>query len=289
MASRNRTEAILDHESTWPGASLELEDDQWLHGGRRIFVQGTGHTGVQVILPGGQGEERYEFRLTRAEVRRLLRLCIEHDLANIQPANRPGLPDEGQPRLRLTGWTGMSCTVWNWAGVEDGRFEVIYKELLRLEARIQGLTPTYKGRRDYIYKPRKGLSGFVWDIQKKFKEMRMLEVRDIKRFILDVLIVLIRLWPVYPLLILLFLIAFFWVDIDPAHTYGFAGAMAHGFFCVQNGILALFTGRHVWAPLNTGGWYTAGYMVGTTVLPFTVRTILEVIIALLKDTSGRRI
>lgn len=50
MAAANRTQAFLGDESTWSAARVELSDVQWLWGGRRIFVPGTGYIVVQQEL-----------------------------------------------------------------------------------------------------------------------------------------------------------------------------------------------------------------------------------------------
>ena len=80
-----------------------------------------------------------------------------------------------------------------------------------------------------------------------------------------------------------FAIAFFWAEIDPAREYGFGGGVLHGFFGFQNLILFCFTEREVWAPLNTGRGYTAGFYVGLFVLPFLVRNTIRAILYMLKN------
>ncbi len=85
------------------------------------------------------------------------------------------------------------------------------------------------------------------------------------------------------LVAVLIAIAFFWVEIDPAREYGFEGGILHGFFGMQNLILFCFTEREVWAPVNTGGGYTAGFYVGLFVLPFLVRNTIRAIFYLLRN------
>jgi hypothetical protein len=108
-------------------------------------------------------------------------------------------------------------------------------------------------------------------------------VARLGRLVLDVLIVLFRLRLVLLLVAVIFAIAFFWVEIDPAREYGFGGGVLHGFFGVQNLILFCFTEREVWAPVNTGRGYTAGFYVGLFVLPFLVRNLIRAIIYVLKN------
>lgn len=104
-----------------------------------------------------------------------------------------------------------------------------------------------------------------------------------RRFVLEVLTALFRMRLVLLLVAILFAIAFFWVEIDPAHEYGFGGGVLHGFFGMQNLILFCFTEREVWAPLNTGRGYTAGFYVGLFVLPFLVRNLIRAILYMLRN------
>lgn len=104
-----------------------------------------------------------------------------------------------------------------------------------------------------------------------------------RRFLGLVLIELYRLRLLLLLVALLVVIAWFCAEIDPAREYGFGGGVLHGFFGVQNAILFCFTGREIWAPLNTGGGYTAGFYVGLFVIPFVIRNTLEVILYALKN------
>lgn len=103
-----------------------------------------------------------------------------------------------------------------------------------------------------------------------------------RRFVLDFLTVLFRFRLVLLLLAILFAIAFFWAEIDPAREYGFGGGVLHGFFGVQNLILAWPTGREIWAPTNTGRGYTAGFYVGLFVIPFLTRNLIRAILFALK-------
>jgi len=85
------------------------------------------------------------------------------------------------------------------------------------------------------------------------------------------------------LLAALIAIAYFWVEINPAREYGFGRGVLHGFFGMQNLILFCFTEREVWAPVNTGRGYTAGFYVGLFVLPFLVRNLIRAILYVLKN------
>jgi hypothetical protein len=282
----NQTRSFLREEYLWPGASFELDDVQRLHSGRRIFVYGTGETLVQVVSPGFQ-EQRYEFRLERSEVRRLFQLCLENDLATIKPTERSGLPDEARPRLKLVSADNMVREVSKWAGVQDARFDAIYTGLLQLEERTRSLEPTLIGRFESYYRPKREWgSKLAVFLCKKFDDMKYLDLRevarDIARFLIEVIIILVKLWPHWLFIAFLFLIAYFWIIIDPAHTYGFGGAILHGLFWFQNAVLALFTEREYWAPLNTGWGYQIGFVIGVAVIPFIVKTSLEIIVEVLR-------
>ena len=103
------------------------------------------------------------------------------------------------------------------------------------------------------------------------------------RFFLEALVTLYRLRLLVLFALLLVAVAWFWVEIDPTREYGFGGGVLHGFFGMQNLILLCFTDREIWAPLNTGRGYTAGFYVGLFFLPFLVRTTIEAIVYILKN------
>lgn len=103
------------------------------------------------------------------------------------------------------------------------------------------------------------------------------------RLVLEVLRALYQLRLAVLLVALLIAIAYFWAEIDPAREYGFGGGVLHGFFGIQNTILFCFTDREIWAPLNTGRGYTAGFYVGLFVIPFLVRNLIRALLYLVKD------
>jgi hypothetical protein len=96
-----------------------------------------------------------------------------------------------------------------------------------------------------------------------------------------------RLWPYFLMVFLLFVAAYFWVEINPARQYGFGAGILHGFFGVQNLVLSWFTERDVWAPANTGRGYTAGFWIGLFVVPFLVRNILRVVFFILGERYSK--
>lgn len=103
------------------------------------------------------------------------------------------------------------------------------------------------------------------------------------RLVLEVLRALHQLRLALLLVALLIVIAYVWVEIDPTREYGFGGGLLHGLFGIQNTILFCFTDREVWAPLNTGRGYTAGFYAGLFVLPFVVRNTIRAILYALKN------
>jgi hypothetical protein len=106
---------------------------------------------------------------------------------------------------------------------------------------------------------------------------------SLRGYILEGLAVLFRMRLVLLLVAVLIAIAYFWVEIDPAREYGFGGGVLHGFFGFQNLILFCFTDREVWAPVNTGRGYTAGFYVGLFLLPFLTRNIIRAILYVVRS------
>jgi hypothetical protein len=107
------------------------------------------------------------------------------------------------------------------------------------------------------------------------------------RFLWEVFTILCRMWPYVLMVFLLFAAAFFWVEIDPAREHGFGAGILHGFFGVQNLVLSWFTEREVWAPVNTGRGYTAGFWIGLFVVPFLVRNTLGAVIFILRQRYSK--
>ncbi len=128
----NATQIFLGDESGWSAASIELHDVQGLWGGHIIRVTGARRVTVQII-PTTRIERRAEFELDVADWQQLMQVLIENDFVTIQPLERPGLPDEGWPRLTLINAVGEQHVVSKWAGVVDQRFGVVYSALLRLK------------------------------------------------------------------------------------------------------------------------------------------------------------
>jgi len=257
----NRTQRILGNPSNWVEARLELVDTQPLHGGRRMLVYGNGQVVVQQVQPGLQ-ERRYEYRIERKQVLNLLQLCVNNDLAAIDTGDRLGLPNETRIQLRLTGSQGAECRIFKWAGVQDANFDSIYQAILEFEREIEGIIPSYEGHYQDYYYPRNRVKELREGVRDWYKQIDIDPVR-----VLSIVIPMT----------LLFVIAYFWVRIDPRLTYGFGGGVAHGYVVLHNWIISWFDGREVWAPNNTGTLYVLGFVVGV-LLPLLIDSLFRIII-----------
>ena len=140
MEYDNATQNFLGGESLWSDARVELNDVQGLWGGLNISVAGTRRAVVQRVLP-GMMELRYEFELDAAAWRRLLEVLVANDFVTIRPAERPGIPDEARPRITLVNAANDRRSVAKWAGVEDARFEAVYRALMQVESLTGSLEP----------------------------------------------------------------------------------------------------------------------------------------------------
>jgi len=264
--STNRTGQILGKPSIWSDAMLELIDVQPLHGGRRVLAFGNGCVVVQSVRPGLE-ETRWEFKIARQRALDLFQLCVENDLATIETEQRLGLPDEARILLRLVGAERIDRRVYQWSGVTDARFDAIYRSIRSLEDLTTGETPSYTGRYQDYYYPRD-----------RWRELRW-RVRDWYRQIdIDPLRLLAFLIP----MLLLFVIAYFWVRIDPLVTYGFGGGVAQGYVWLHNWVISWFDGRAVWAPTNSGLWYVAGFSIGV-LLPFAIDFLFRLLLRLISQ------
>lgn len=256
----SRTQQILGSSSSWKGALLELIDVQPLHGGRRVLLYGNGLVVLQQVLPGLQ-EQRRQFRVPRQAALELMELCVEVDLATITTEKRPGLPDEVRILLRLRGASKVHCQVYKWGEERNPRFDAVYDAMLQLEGRTEGIPLTYQGRYQDYYYPRSRWDGLRAGTQDWIDQVDIDPVR-----LASILV---------PMLVL-FVVAYYWVRIDPARTYGFGGGIAQGYVWLHNWILSWFDGRAVWAPQNSGAWYTLGFVFGV-LLPLVIDNLFRVI------------
>lgn len=138
----NKTAVFLGPNYNWTKSTLELRDVQPLFGGVIVKLPGwtMGEAYITRIAPDGS-ESKYRLRLKIKEKQELIDLCVAQDFLTIQPAERPGIPDEARPTLTLTNSKKESHTVAKWAGVADARFETIYQALQALTSRKADMRP----------------------------------------------------------------------------------------------------------------------------------------------------
>lgn len=247
----NRTERFFDTKFHWPGVDIQLDDFQWLHGGRKIWVAGTGHVAVQTLEP-GQQERRYEFKLSRVEVNQLIQTFIDFDFLNIDMPYRPGLPDEARPTIMVFNSKRWLESRAKWTGDQHEGFDAVYNQLLRLETLTKTMTPVYVGPYQagyWLRQPNRTLSRWLVGFKQELRLSRL--IGPLTRGLLYA-----------TLFVLLLVVAYYWVKIDPDHRYGFWAGLLHGYVWPHNLILSWVTGRYVWAPLNTGFGYSVAFILG---------------------------
>lgn len=144
MNQLNATRTFLGDEARWSKVQIELNDVQPLWGGRNIRVKSNRHVVVQIVERGLQ-ERRYEFEISESDWRQLLTALIDNDFVTIQPADRPGIPDEARPTITLTNASNERHSVSKWAGVKDDRFATVYGAMLHLMTNTAQLKPIYRG------------------------------------------------------------------------------------------------------------------------------------------------
>jgi hypothetical protein len=142
MVYVNATQVFLGDASQSGNARIELNDVQGLWGGRNISVAGSRRAIVQRVQP-GLIERRYEFELDAATWTRLLEVLVATDFLTIRPAERPGIPDEPRPCVTIVNAQGERRSVAKWAGVEDVRFDGVYRTLLQLASLTEMLEPVH--------------------------------------------------------------------------------------------------------------------------------------------------
>lgn len=246
MTFANKTAQFLGKESNWRDVMIELVDVHGLQGGSRILIYGNGKIVIQLIS-GARLEERYEFKHDREAVLGLIRNFIDVDFVTLDSVERLGYPDEVPLKMRVVAPNRMQHKIYKWAGVYDPCFDRLYQAIRAFESETSGLMPTYEGRyQDYYYPP-----SLKRDILRVYDDWAF----DLKSSLL-------RMLPDLVAIVLMFLIAYFWVRIDPMQVYGFGGGVAQGYVWLQNWVISWFDGRYVWAPSNVGTPYLLGFGLG---------------------------
>ncbi len=271
MELSNKTAAVLGRRAMWPGATITFDDSA---AKRRIRVYGTGEVVVQHFLPERQ-ELRYELRLTADDVVWLFEQCVEQDVLTIERGKPQSYHYVPMVSIYVQATSGRAGGGHKWQGDENPRFDVLagYFEALEQRAIAQGVT--YSGREERLYKPARGAWGWYWQLQGKIESLKLAKLADLPDW-------LIRHLPwrwiwIGALIAFWLIIAYVYVWIDPQQVYGFGGAIGHGFFVVQNGLLSLIDGRVAFAPQNNGWWYNIGYTVGMVLVPGVVRLLWEIV------------
>jgi hypothetical protein len=101
----------------------------------------------------------------------LRKACIEADLLMVQIKDRPGMADEARPRIILRNAEGKTHELAKWAADKVSRFDQVYKTLLALRKKTEGVKPVYEGKYPRDWKPvkapgtktsMKGWELYVW-------------------------------------------------------------------------------------------------------------------------------
>src|SRR5690349_20707875 len=132
MSEANATNTFLGSKKVRSAVRITLDDIQPMWGGRQIILPGSGQVTIRIVEH-GLVERRYEITLSPVDLGRIFAAIIENDFLTIQPADRPGLPDEGRPKITLANAAHKTHAVEKWAGVKDARFDMIYVALVQLE------------------------------------------------------------------------------------------------------------------------------------------------------------
>jgi hypothetical protein len=150
----NETALFLARSNDRAQVVMELSDIHPLFGGRNITVDGDGNARLKIVLfkKGDSNPDSYEFnvKLDSTDTRRLIAAFVDNNFVTLVLDENPQLdPDTARPTLifrnskgeihRLTGWVvhlppGPASHAER-SPIE--RFDRIYKEMLRIERRIQ--------------------------------------------------------------------------------------------------------------------------------------------------------
>lgn len=128
VESRNPTAGfLLDGH---PRARLELDDVHPLHGGCRLVVHGDGRAQVERVPAAGEAV----VRSGTVDAAAVFEAVIQNDLLGfVNPPERPRVPDEACPLIKLVNAAGEERTRGVWANDSVPTFERLYRFLLELE------------------------------------------------------------------------------------------------------------------------------------------------------------
>ena len=116
---------------------LSLHDVQGLFGGRDIFIVKRGLCVLRIVKPTEDGlhEVRSSFVIMPKEMASLQKVVRTSDLLSYREKERFGVPDEARPRIELEFEGGEIFIAEKWDGDADQRFDALYRELIKLEAK----------------------------------------------------------------------------------------------------------------------------------------------------------
>jgi hypothetical protein len=137
---------------------LVLYDSAPLWGGKNIYIARDGTLWVQIVYrpaPGQSGmqEQRYKLIVTPAQVAELEMVLGDHHFFDIHASDRPGIPDEARPTIRLTTPDGKTVERSKWFHDANADFDAIYSRILTVVPKDVSQTPTYAGAVDFTWHP----------------------------------------------------------------------------------------------------------------------------------------
>lgn len=148
----NQTADFLGQSSERARIVIELSDIHPLFGGRNISVNGEGDAQLQILLSSNSKSDSFEYtvKLEPEDIQSLIAAFVDNDFVTLELDENPQLdPDTARPTLilrnangethRLTGWVIHLPPASASHSVRSPiqRFDSIYKEMLRIERRIQ--------------------------------------------------------------------------------------------------------------------------------------------------------
>ena len=151
----NSTFEFLGTPSDWHAVHMELRDIQPIHGGRDVWVDGSGNALVRSVQTTAQGleEKIYPLALDESAVARILETFIAQDFLSLDIPEQSAPPDQGRPEIILTNFRGQRHALEDWDPplpdsdpVVVERFRSVYREFLRLELMArETTTPLHRG------------------------------------------------------------------------------------------------------------------------------------------------
>jgi hypothetical protein len=134
---------------------MELRDIQPIHGGRDVWVDGSGNALVRSVQTTAQGleEKIYPLALGESAVEHILETFIAQDFLSLDIPEQSAPPDQGRPEIILTNFRGQRHALEDWDPPLPGsdpvvveRFRSVYREFLRLELMAKETTaPLHSG------------------------------------------------------------------------------------------------------------------------------------------------